>query len=369
MRQGRWVGWSMALSLGALVGFAMPAKAGVVSDRAAAILHWPDVVVGTSDWDDTLIQLSNTSNDPVNLHCFYINANSHCSNDGSVCETPGDCCSGGVCGVCLPGWNETDFRIRLTPQQPIGWLASEGLSSFPIDGIVRQGIGGSSNAGSRIPPVPEQPFDGALKCIVVDDSGVPIDRNVVKGEATKLVGDEAELDAAKYNAVGLKALEGAVNDDNVLVLGGDGAEYEGCPSVVVLNHFFDFALDPSNDDVDVTTELVLTPCSQDLLRQQPGSAVVQYLVYNEFEQRFSTSRTVNCKQALLLSNIDTTQNDRSIFSVGVAGTVTGQTRLTPIGSGLIAEAQEFHRGSLIRSAAFNVHFQGDREESDQIVLP
>ena len=35
----------------------------------------------------------------------------------------------------------------------------------------------------------------------------------------------------------------------------------------------------------------LVPCANDYLRQIPGDAVVQYLVYNEFEQRFSTSRT------------------------------------------------------------------------------
>jgi hypothetical protein len=377
--------WAMALTVGAVCA-AGSAVADVTSDRAAAILHWPDVVVDTDTWDDTLIQLSNTSDDPAYLHCFYINANSHCENTGEVCVDSDECCVDSFCGSCVPGWNETDFHIRLTPKQPIGWMASEGLVDFPIDGIDRQGIGGTSNAGSRIPPAPEQPFDGALKCIVVDDTGTPIDRNIVKGEATKMYYDGEETpssyDSAKYNAVGVLAIEGAVNDDRELILGGEGAEYNGCPNVIILNHFFDLARNPvvpedSEDGASaIMTELVLTPCTQNLLRQEPGSSVVQYLVYNEFEQRFSTSRTVNCKQAMYLSNIDTTQNDRSIFSVGVSGTIVGQTRLSPLGDGLIAEAQEYHfwpetspEGAESRTAAFNVHYQGDRAESDVITLP
>jgi hypothetical protein len=95
--------------------------------------------------------------------------------------------------------------------------------------------------------------------------------------------------------------------------------------------------------------------------------VVQYLVFNEFEQRFSTSRSVTCKQDLDLSEIDTTQPSRSIFSVAVAGTLTGQTRLNPIGSGLLAVATEFHGSIGIDS--FNVHIQGDRSAPDTITIP
>ena len=32
--------------------------------------------------------------------------------------------TGGV-GLCVPGWNEVDFHINLTPRQPLGWLASD----------------------------------------------------------------------------------------------------------------------------------------------------------------------------------------------------------------------------------------------------
>src|SRR4029453_12845430 len=121
----------------------------------------------------------NTSTDPVDVWCFYENANSHCTNTGFVCLEASECCGGGSvapvgCGQCRADWNETDFRIGLTPRQPIGWLASQGLAgfdgippksfgTFPLSGVFPfVGIGGSRNAGSRLPPVPEPPFHGAL---------------------------------------------------------------------------------------------------------------------------------------------------------------------------------------------------------------
>ena len=95
--------------------------------------------------------------------------------------------------------------------------------------------------------------------------------------------------------------------------------------------------------------------------------VAQFLVFNEFEQRFSTSRTVDCFKEIQLSNMETSDNTRSIFSAGVSGTLTGQTRINPIGSGLLAVAHEVHESSGL--ADFNVHFQGDRANPDFIVLP
>jgi hypothetical protein len=86
---------------------------------------------------------------------------------------------------------------------------------------------------------------------------------------------------------------------------------------------------------------------------------------------------MECQQALPLSLIDTTQRQRSIFSAGVLGTVVAQTRLTPIGSGLLAVAIETHDGFTggpfenfrFNTAAFNVHYQGDRPDADLIILP
>ncbi len=364
--------------IGAAVAIAAgPAFADVVSDRAAAILIWSDVKYSETNSVDTIIQVSNTSQEPILAHCFYENANSHCSHNGTVCQEAQDCCnpSSNGCGTCQPGWLETDFRIRLTPRQPLGWVASEGLADFPLDGrFGNTGPDGSSNAGSRVPPVAEEPYTGALKCIAINDDGTPSDRNVLKGESTHVY--PATGDVAKHNAIGIQALEGAVNDDKELILGGGEAEYNGCSNILILNHMFDLGVHPAidTDDAVSLTNLVLVPCTEDFLRQIPGSAVIQFLVYNEFEQRFSTSRTANCKADWRLSEIDTNDPARSIFSVGVGGSLVGQTRMNPIGSGFVGVANEWvtrdsgDSDSVSRSS-FNIHLQGDRAEADVITIP
>ncbi|MEO8452568.1 MAG: hypothetical protein ABI647_22435 [Gemmatimonadota bacterium] len=395
MRQVRWASWLVGLAMALAVSGVRPVAADVTSDRAAAILDWPTVIFAEESFFDalplvginTVIQLSNTSNTAVHAHCFYENANPHCTNTGEICYAAEECCDPMTgCGLCLPGWNETDFRVQLTPFQPLGWLASDGLSGFstvspnkafgkfPIDGKSNFGLDGSSNAGSRIPGVPEEPFLGSLRCIAVDEDGFPVDRNVLKGEATLGFFFDSPtpggdfINVGKSNAVGIQAIEGQVNDDNVLVLGGPEPEYNGCPNILILNHFFDFAEDPVIDDgSQIFTILNLVPCTEDYLRQVPGGTVVQYLVYNEFENRFSTSRPFQCNQFSTLSSIDTTQPLRSIWSAGVSGTLTGQTRIHPINGGVLAVAHELHDEAGI--ADFNVHFQGDREDPDFIVLP
>ncbi len=354
------------------------AQADVVSDRAAAILIWPDIVVGDffNTEVDTIVQISNTSDQPILAHCFYENANAHCAATGQVCQTPQECCVDPFgCSPCVPGWIETDFRVRLTPQQPLGWVASQGLLEPPLTGqpfgpnppFGPDGV--SSNAGTRVPPTSETPYTGALKCIAINDDGTPSDRNVLKGEATWVDNDDVPGDVLKHNAVGIQAIEGAVNEDKELILGGDGAEYNGCSNYLIVNHMFDFGIHPVVEDHISLSAITLVPCTQDLLRQIPGSAVVQFLVYNEFEQRFSTSRTANCKAFWPLSQIDTNDPQRSIFSAGVAGTLVGQSRLNPIGSGLVGVAGEVILGQFRSTSGFNIHLQGDRDQSDIITIP
>jgi hypothetical protein len=459
------------------------ARADVASDEAGAILVFPKILVDTTRGLDTLIRLSNTSDREVSVLCFYVNATPKCTLPARSCcfPDPTDCYDGD--GFCLPQWQESDFRIRVTSRQPVAWLASQRASvdcanltgacsndetqdcrlnrdcpaggrcvlppCFPIDDP-SQTQKQESNLDSAVIPVPEDPFIGELKCIAVDESFAPIPRNVLKGEG--LIGHrstpEVGLDIAGYNALGIPAVETRGNRDNTLVLGGprtpDGqlepqVEYEGCPNILILDHYFDGAVDPlvpnaclesscsvsgdpCNEDSDcvnvcegnactlsgaeceqdedcsqleaqarVATDLTLIPCTQDFRTQQPDLAetVAQFLVFNEFEQRFSTSRSVNCFKETRLSNIDTNQNERSIFSAGVAGTLTGQTRIRGVdvgaqdhGNTLIGLAEEFRCAgpafpqcslinptNLISSSANNLHFQGTRAVSDFLYLP
>jgi hypothetical protein len=107
----------------------------------------------------------------------------------------------------------------------------------------------------------------------------------------------------------------------------------------------------------------------------PGSTVAQFLVFNEFEQRFSTSRLVDCYFRRSLSEIDTSQPELSIFNAFVAGTAAGQTRVRGVTGGLLGVLSEAIAINIISEPPFgldnaaNLHFQGDRATADRIVLP
>lgn len=390
--------------LGGLFLWAGAARADVASDRAAAILVVPKVVFDSNGKyspndkpTDTEIQVTNVSNQPVNVRCFYVDAVSHCSNSPSdACFTTLDCQTFGAGGICVPGWVETDFAFTLTPHQPIAWQASEGLSSLPDGETVLAG-----NSGS-IPRVGEDPFFGELKCIEVDANEAPTDQNDLKGEATIVAADSSGIDARGYNAVGVEAIPGINDGNNTLVLGGSDAEYNGCPSVLILDHFFDDAVEPITGD-SVKTHLTLVPCSEDFQNQATFFTTVQLLVFNEFEQRFSASRPLNCFHEFELCSlglqtdrpIDDTDPasqscQRSVFSAFVQGTLTGQTRIRGTssgqpsnfgdgtvdhGDGLLGVAEEFYRtdagdlDTVVTSDAFNIDQSGERTTPDFIILP
>jgi hypothetical protein len=259
-----------------------------------------------------------------------------------------------------------------------------------------------------IPPVLELPFQGELKCIQVDgDAGPPSARNDLKGEATITSvqappdgGAPPRLTSATYNAIGFQAdtaFTGSADVDDPICLGDlpPGAavgtacamQYAPCPNVVILNHFFERANTPLGGVVQ--TELTLVPCSQDVGTRfddfrvdGPPVVTAQMLVYNEFEQRFSTSERVQCYRNNRLSDIDTrlgTGDDAfSLFAVGVQGTLVGQTRIrgvrgadAPTGYGLIGVAQEFYSvaagGPADATDAFNLHADvGFRAEGDAV---
>ena len=412
-RRGRAVAWSV---IGAVIASAVAtARADVASDQAAAILVFPKVVVDTSvppQTDrgrvDTLIRVSNTSKQAVSVHCFWVNANGHCSNAPlTVCDPnvfgAGSPC--GVSGICQPGWQETDFFVNITAQQPVAWLASQGARAcddttdpqvpcFPLD--ANGPPGPKNNGGSSVLAVAEDPFVGELKCVAVDPNDLPVDKNVLKGEAEIIRSNKTLIDVDAYNAIGIPAIPGANNGDSTLVLGGGCVggtaaqapcttnsdcpggrcaigEYSSCPNVLILDHFFDGVDDPVSGKT-VTTDLTLVPCSEDFLNQVPVKTAVQFLVFNEFEQRFSNSRSVTCFQEFRISNIDTTSPDRSIFSAAVSGTLTGQTRIRGVadqdqthGHTLLGVAEEFRSDG--GTAAFNLHFQGTRPQADFIYLP
>ncbi len=413
---------------------------GISTVESGAILVYIDLELDTANGIDTRIQLTNTSDFLTRVDCYLINANGHCGGEGGpVCSTDADCSA--FPGLrCLPGWAKTDFRLTLTKRQPISWSLGNGLSRLPL--ADSPGQANQFNEGS-IPPAPEDPFIGELRCIQMDvgDADRPSDRNDLKGESTVVTIVDEQIDARKSNAIAIKAIEGAQDGTpNVLNIGGPEAEYGafpadgqdsnvGCPNIWTLNHFFEGAQVVTHQNTNarsVTSKMTVVPCGADLLTDIPGSATLQFLIYNEFEQRFSTSTRIDCYREVRLADIDTRpgiDGDRqSIFSVGTQGTLTGMSRVRSVsgpadnddnydGNGVLLHLEEqwglgtclgvaggvcgdnhgcgpmaptascsadsdcpvgsacVADGLPYKTTAANVQFQGSRSQGDQIILP
>lgn len=359
-----------ALVLGVVAG---GAHADVTIEKGASILVFPKVRVNSNT--DTVIQISNTGNSMVHARCFYVDASLANIITGAPCSIPSL--------TCVPNWNETDFNIWLTKQQPTHWLVSAGRAVDPFDGF---GNDGSGFDPGRVPPTGDL-FEGELKCVEVSESDEPITGNHLKGEATiKTTSGVDDGDVSKYNAIGIQGNPDAQPDPLVLLL--DGNVYDACPAQLILNHAATFSSDPvadltEADSSSVSTELTLVPCSEDFENQRPTSSTIQFVVYNEFEERFSASTTVTCYLSTELTNLDSSQNpERSVFSTQVLGTDVASTVITPVinNGGVIGVAERtvsvtetVSSVATTRSAraAYNIHGTGDlvpASGADQITL-
>ncbi len=357
------------MGLAAVAGaaiLAQPAVARVTTEQSASILVFPKVIAdGTRD---TVIQITNTSNNMRHAHCFYTNG------APTVQGLP-------VGPLNPPLWTEIDFDIWLTKQQPTHWVVSTGRR----DSIEATCRGAATNPGlncnptdsgtpnadccdagfdpGRVPPVVPD-FTGELKCIEVDGSGFPVAGNAFKGEAT--LEDIATGDVSKYNAIGLKGFD-TNNMDGTLCLGGGvssacptGAEYEACPQSWILDHpavgASDAAID-NNPNVcntpgqcsSVSTNLTVVPCTQNYETQSPPPVTLQFAITNEFEQTFSASTTVACWASYNLGDIASTTNPfggiNPIFLTENVGGSTLQTRVRSASGtprGIMAVIEETH---------------------------
>lgn len=313
----RTVKWNAFLSglcgAAAFLGVvATGARADVTIEQGASILVFPKVQADTSR--DTTIQIANTGNSMVHAKCYYVNA------------------AGGL-------WQETDFSIWLTKQQPTHWVVSRGrrVAFEPF---------GSDGAGfdpGLVPPVVVG-FEGELKCIEVTESEEPYSGNHLKGEATLSSTVDVLLpstagDVSKYNAIGFLG-NPDVTPTNPLQL--NDSMYNACPARLDLDFFATGSEDPVLADLSdrleegaiesfTATELTLVPCSEDFETQTPTSVTIQFVVYNEYEERFSASTTVACYLNVELTDIDSpTTIERSIFSEPVLGSLVGHAEIMPV---------------------------------------
>jgi len=360
------------------------ASAQVTTERSASILVFPKVIAnGTRD---TIIQITNTSNSMVHAHCFYVNA------APADAELPPDPL------LNPPLWQEIDFDIWLTKQQPTHWVVSRGRAVNPQDPTCDRLTDNylCPDAGldpGRVPPLPED-FVGELKCVEVDASGAPISGNHLKGEATIItldvcgphnlcdgdgslcmtdndceIGDfcapggntcelsflectttgdcvEGLVDEAKYNGIGIIGNENN-NGDSVLCLGGEasdqcqtGAEYDACPETWIVNHQAYGSQDlVLGEGSFVATNLTIVPCEQNYETQDPESVTLQLLTYNEFEQVLSSSTTLTCWADLKLTDIN------NLFRRATLASDFAQTFIRPSGgtqSGILLVGTETH---------------------------
>jgi len=392
------------------------ARADMASDRPGAVLIAPKIVVDTSGRfgpkTDTEIQLTNTSNSVVGVRCFYVDATSHCSNirnractalnEAATDPIQPTCASTG--GTCVPDTcSANDFRMTLTKRQPIAWKASAGLNPFPCDGLNTFCPAGQSNKGldgslSSIPNVQEDPYFGELKCVEVDPTTFepiqglnPVNNFAgdLKAEVTIVSkGIEGAVDARKYNAIAFESTtNGQDSDPDTLTIGGPNAEYNGGPNLLLVNNFFDGATETTHQGgltSTVNTDLTLVPVTENLATDDISTlnpVTLQFLVFNEFEQRFSTSTSFSCWREIQLSDIDTrigpVGNAQSIFSFDVEGTLSGQTRIRSVtgadtANTVVGITEEFWTAPAgpngISSDATNIHFAGTRDQADTITL-
>lgn len=320
-----------------------PLRAGaeVTTDQPGAVLVFPKIVVDASR--DTIIQVSNASGAPASMRCFYTSPAIDTEN--------------------RPVWITVDFQITLTRLQPTVWLASSGRPVNPPDRPADLEPG-------PVPPLASG-FLGELRCVVVNpQTEQPISRNVVTGNA--IVVDTSTREIRRYQAIAIQGFP-KNNNDNTLLL--NNVEYSTCPRVLLLNHFFDGATDPVLLS-PVRSNITFVPCSNDYETGEPGIASLQFDVVNEFEQRLSASLPVRCFADLPLSDIDSAANPaRSIFNVGIQGTLVGQTRIRPVpdgdndhGHGVLSVAEEFH--DFPRAGTFiNLQLIPGNLQGDVIVLP
>lgn len=343
------------------------ARAEVSTELSGSILVFPKVLAnGTRD---TIIQISNTSNTVVKAHCFYVNA---ALRDPTEPQGP----------LNPPLWQEIDFDILLTKQQPTHWVVGDGRQVNPFDptcGNTGVCVGGT-NAGAfcddsndcnsfscsnincndagfdpgRIPPVVPD-FQGELKCVEVDTGGAPVAGNHLKGEASLVRidtgvavvnGQRAKsflLDMSQYNALAILGSEN--NSDGVLVLGGgqcagDGAdrnkvctaddqcgasgpclfEYNACPQSWLLLHPAEGAPDPIIEGIRLGPD-------NDIKPDGPPSQVYTELTVVPCTENFETQ-----VQTSVTLQFQTWDEFESVFSVSTTITCWGNFFLSDLGA-------------------------------------
>ena len=210
MKRSPWL-TSLGIVLAVLVVSGGHARADVTIDQPGSIVLFPKVLskpVVNVGIRDTIIQISNSGNMPVNAHCVYVNAAGFCSITNSVaCELDSDCPGPPAVPAqetCVRQCIEDDFDIFLTGQQPTFWLASIGRQDTPLDVFVGLDPGNVKAVGFA--------FEGELKCVETDPTGAPTNGNHLRGVALLLGGPSLSA----YDSINIQSNQSLDSNNDLL---------------------------------------------------------------------------------------------------------------------------------------------------------
>jgi hypothetical protein len=254
---------------------------------------------------ETRIDLLNLTSRTVDVQCFYVDSDS-----------------------C----NEVGFFVTMTPFQPVSWLASQGFSNRQTFSAAPPFVGEGELKCAVIPSRPEVEFHNAIQA-----------RAIIYGSDGQTVG---------YSATGFRRLS---DGDYTGLIQLDGVTYEQCPDKL---HFTVLGESPGTSE----SEMVLVPCTQDLLTQTPSQPNVSYTITNEFEQSFSAGIRFKCFDRRFLTDISST------LGLTALGSTTAHVVVRGVGFSLIGLAiDNFTFNGQELTAGNDPSFQGGR--SATVTLP
>ena len=277
----------------------------------SALVVLPLIISGVDGRDgvsrETRVEVVNLSGNPIDLQCFYIGVSS---------DITGNSC------------NEIGFFLSLTPYQPLSWVVSEGFNDV--------------TTFSRVPG-----FDGTgeMKCAVVAQQPQVEFHNALQARAI-IYG--ADGNSVGYSAVGFRRL---IDGDYTGVIPLDGVTYEQCPDRL---HFTVLGEVSGTSE----SEMILVPCTEDLLTQTPAQPNVSILIINEFEQQYSAAIKFKCFDRRDLIDISNTL-DRNTLGSDTAHVVVRGSSFSLIG--LAIDHFTFNGAPL--TSANDPSFQGGRSAS------
>jgi hypothetical protein len=290
---------TVALAVVLLSSVATRAWAGPPAQKLPSAFVVLPLIQSSNGTRDTRIELVNLTDKTIDVQCFYVYGDESC--------------------------NEIGFFLTMTPFQPVSWLATRGFSDV--------------STFSRVPPF----FgEGELKCLVLPQRPEVAYHNALQGRAI-IYGSDGQTIA--YSATAFRRL---TDGDYTGQLALDGVTYDQCPYEL---HFHMLAEQPGLSE----SEMVLVPCTEDLLTQTPTQPNVQYSIINEFEQAFSASIKFKCFDRRKLTDISNTLASSTLGS-DTAHVVVRGSSFALIGLGI----DHFTFSATPRTSANDPSFQGGR---------